>query len=192
MERTDDGDAAVDPDGDRRAGGRPAKAGRAVAENMVILTTSPLRVWSVLTDFAHHRHWKPFIQFAGEAVEGGEAKYTFRIGGLDKPVTTKADIIRVEKPVTFAWTAGVPKLLLFEESYELESDAAGTRLRHSLRFHGFLSGMWAALLRRKLAASLVESDRCLDHHLQRLAAKPGAKPRPLPPRHGGRKTRRRK
>ncbi len=192
MKRTDDGDVVVDPDGDRRIGSRPAKAGRAVIENIVILTTSPLRVWSVLTDFASHSHWKPYIQLAGEAVEGGDAEYTFKIKGLDKRLTTKADIVRVEKSVTFAWTAGVANLLLLEESYELESNAAGTRMRHSLRFHGFLSGMWTALLRRKLAASLVESDRCLSHHLRRLAAQPGVKPRPLPPRDGGKKVRRRK
>jgi hypothetical protein len=138
MERIDDSAASV-LGRDRRAGGRPAKAGRTV-ENIVTLTTSPVRVWSVLTDFANHRHWKPFIQLAGEAVEGGEATYTFRIGGLDRSLTSQADIIRVEKPIAFAWTAGVARLLQFEESYELESDAAGTRLRHRLCFHGFLSG----------------------------------------------------
>jgi hypothetical protein len=190
MERIDDSAASV-LGRDRRAGGRPAKAGRTV-ENIVTLTTSPVRVWSVLTDFANHRHWKPFIQLAGEAVEGGEATYSFRIGGLEKSLTSQADIIRVEKPIAFAWTAGVARLLQFEESYELESDAAGTRLRHRLCFHGFLSGVCAALLRRRFQASLVESDRCLDRHLRRLAAQPGVKPRPAPPRHGGKKTRRRK
>jgi hypothetical protein len=167
-------------------------AGGAAIENVATLTASPLRVWSVLTDFAAHSQWKPFTQLAGEPVEGGEATYTFRIGGLQKTLTSQADIIRAEKPLAFAWTAGVAKLLLFEESYELESDAAGTRLRHSLRFHGFLSRTLAALLHRKFQASLVESDRCLDRHLRRLAAQPGVKPRLLPPRHGGKKIRRRK
>ncbi len=191
MERTNDG-AGIDLGGDRRSGSRSAKAGRASVENIVTLATSPLRVWSVLMDFASHRYWKPFIQLAGEPVEGGEATYTFRIGGLQKTLTSQADIIRAEKPVAFAWTAGVAKLLLFEESYELESDGAGTRLRHSLRFHGFLSRIFAALLHRKFQASLVESDRCLDRHLRRLAAQPGVKPRLLPNRHGGKNTRRRK
>jgi hypothetical protein len=161
----------------------------AAIENVVILTASPLRVWSVLTDFAAHSQWKPFTQLAGEAVEGGEATYSFLIGGLGKPVTTAADITRVEKPVAFAWTAGVAKLLQFEEIYELERDPVGTRLRHSLCFHGFLSGMWTALLRRKLQAGLVQSDLCLDRQLRRLAVQPGVKPRPASPRHGGRKTR---
>lgn len=170
-------------------GARPANAARAAIENVVILTASPLRVWSVLTDFAAHSQWKPFTQLAGEAVEGGEATYSFLIGGLGKPVTTAADITRVEKPVAFAWTAGVAKLLQFEEIYELERDPVGTRLRHSLCFHGFLSGMWTALLRRKLQAGLVQSDLCLDRQLRRLAVQPGVKPRPASPRHGGRKTR---
>ena len=169
-----------------------AEGDRGAIENVVILAASPLRVWSVLTDFAAHPQWKPYTQLAGEAVEGGKATYTFRIGGIDRPVTTAADIIRVEKPIAFAWTAGVAKLLLFEESYELESDPAGTRLRHSLRFHGFMSGMWTALLRRKLQAGLVQSDRCLERQLRRLAAQSGVKPRPALPRHGGQKARKRK
>lgn len=181
---------AIGPVGALHDSGRSSNAGRAAIENVVILTASPLRVWSVLTDFAAHPQWKPFTQLAGEAVEGGEATYSFRIGGLGKPVTTAADITRVEKPVAFAWTAGVAKLLLFEEIYELERDPVGTRLRHSLRFHGFLSGMWTALLRRKLQAGLVQSDRCLDRQLRRLATYPGVKPRPAAPRHGGQKNRR--
>ena len=183
---------AIDPIGVRLDSGRPANAARAGIENVVILTASPLRVWSVLTDFAAHSQWKPFTQLAGEAVEGGKATYSFRIGGLGKPVTTAADITRIEKPVAFAWTAGVANLLQFEEIYELERDPVGTRLRHSLRFHGFLSGMWTALLRRKLQAGLVESDRCLNRQLRRLATQPGLKPRPAAPRHGGQKTRRHK
>ncbi|KQN00207.1 hypothetical protein ASE82_17815 [Sphingomonas sp. Leaf230] len=180
------GDAAIDPGGGHRADA----VGRTPIENIVTLIASPLRVWSVITDFAGHPQWKPFTQLAGEAVEGGKATYSFRIGGLGKPITTAADIIRVDKPVAFAWTAGVPKLLLFEEVYELEADPAGTRLRHSLRFHGFLSGMWTALLRRRLQAGLVQSDRCLERQLRRLATQPGLKPRPTPVRHGGRKNRR--
>jgi uncharacterized protein YndB with AHSA1/START domain len=190
MTSAENDDAAIDRD--RRDDGRPANVWRAAIENVVILTASPLRVWSVLTDFAAHPQWKPFTQLAGEAVEGGAATYSFVIAGLGKPITTEADIIRVEKPVAFAWTAGVAKLLLFEEIYELEPDPAGTRLRHSLRFHGFLSGVWTALLRRKLQAGLVQSDRCLDRQLRRLAAQPSMKPRPSPVRHGGRKNRRRK
>lgn len=182
---------AIDPVGARLDGDRSANAGRAAIENVVILRASPLRVWSVLTDFAAHSRWKPFTQLAGEAVEGGEATYSFRINGLGKPVMTAADITRVEKPVAFAWTAGVAKLLLFEEIYELERDPVGTRLRHSLRFHGFLSGMCTALLRRKLQAGLMQSDRCLDRQLRRLATQQGLKPRPAAPSQGGRKTRRR-
>lgn len=192
MTGNDDGDGAIRPDSARRTGSRPANAGRAAIEIVVILTASPLRVWSILTDFAAHPQWKPFTQLAGQAIEGGEATYSFRIRGLGKPVTTAADIIRVEKPVAFAWTAGVAKLLLFEEAYELERDPARTRVRHSLRFHGFLGSVFTAVLRRKLLAALVQSDRSLDRQLRRLAAQPGVKPGAAAPRHGGRKSRRHK
>jgi uncharacterized protein YndB with AHSA1/START domain len=190
MPQSEGGGIASDPGGECRASRRTVDAGCTFIENIVILPASPLRVWSVLTDFAAHPQWKPFVQLAGEAVEGGKATYSFRIGGLGKPITTTADIIRAEKPVVFAWTAGVAKVLLFEELYELESDPAGTRLRHSLRFHGFLNGMWTALLRKKLQAGLVTSDQCLDRQLRSLAARPSLKPRALPFRHGGKKTRR--
>ena len=177
-----EGGAAIDRDRGRRA----------AIENIVILQASPLRVWSVLTDFAGHPRWKPFTQLSGAAVEGGGATYSFRIGGLGKPATSAADIIRVDKPYAFAWTAGLAKLMLFEESYELERSPTGTRLRHSLRFHGRLAGVCTALLRRKLQAGLVQSDRCLERHLRRLAAQPGVRSTPSPALHGGRKPRRHK
>jgi hypothetical protein len=146
-------------------------------DNVTTFTASPLRVWTVLTDFAGHPQWKPFIQLSGAAVCGGDADYTFRIGGLDKAVTAKADIIRADKPLAFAWTAGVARFLLFEESYALESDPAGTRLRHSLRFSGIFARPLWALMRRKLQASLVQSDMCLDRQLRRLPAVPTSKGR---------------
>ena len=62
---------ASGPVGALHDSGRSSSAGRAAIENVVILTASPLRVWSVLTDFAAHPQWKPFTQLAGEAVEGG-------------------------------------------------------------------------------------------------------------------------
>lgn len=158
-------------------------------DNVTTLSVSPLRVWTVLTDFAGHSQWKPFIQLSGAAVCGGDANYTFRIGGLDKPVTAKADIIRVDKPLAFAWTAGVARFLLFEESYALESDPAGTRLRHSLRFSGILGRPLWALMRRRLQASLVQSDRCLDRQLRRLSAVPVSNSRTGPARTGARRQR---
>jgi uncharacterized protein YndB with AHSA1/START domain len=153
-------------------------------DNVTTLKAPPLRVWTVLTDFAGHPRWKPFIQLSGAAAVGGDATYTFRIGGLDKSITAEADIIRVDKPLAFAWTAGVAKFLLFEEAYALESDPTGTRLRHSLRFSGLFASPLAALMRRKLQASLVRSDECLERHLRHLS--PSQRPKdPAPPSRAG-------
>lgn len=67
MSGNEAGKAAIDP-----GGGRPADAvGRTPIENIVILAASPLRVWSVITDFAGHPQWKPFTQLAGEAICDG-------------------------------------------------------------------------------------------------------------------------
>lgn len=159
-------------------------------DNVTTLNASPLRVWTVLTDFAGHTQWKPFIQLSGAAVCGGDADYTFRIGGLDKSMTAKADIIRADKPLAFAWTAGVAKFLMFEEAYALESDPAGTRLRHSLRFSGIFGRPLWALMRRRLQTSLVQSDRCLDRQLRRLSAVPVPNSRTGTARIGARNQRR--
>ena len=161
-----------------------------VIENVTSLKASPLRVWSVLTDFAGHARWKPFIQLSGTAVQGGEAAYIFRIGKLDKEITAKADIICIDKPRMFAWTAGVPKLLLVEETYTLEMEATGTRVRHSLHFTGLLGVPLAAMMRGTIQVSLVRSDAGLERYLRRLAAQPSAKGRTLPPRNGFRSNRR--
>lgn len=160
-------------------------------DHVTILKTSPLRVWTVLTDFAGHAQWKPFIQLAGAAVVGGDATYTFRISGLGKAVTSSADIIRVEKPFAFAWTAGVAKLLLFEEAYELEAVPEGTRLRHSLRFSGIFAAPLQWLMARKVVASLERSDWCLERQLRRSPVQQ-VPSRPAPVRNGFRKQRRQK
>lgn len=186
MEGVEDASIGSSPDGQQ------VRARRATVDHVMILQASPLRVWSALTDFANHRYWKPFIQLAGDAVEGGDATYSFRVGGLDKTITATAEIIRVEKPSAFAWTTGMAKLLLFEEAYELENAPTGTRLRHSMRFTGLLGGPWIALRRRTLEASLVASDQSLERYLRRLAAQSGAKLRPTSARHGVKKIRRQK
>ena len=161
-----------------------------VIENVISLKASPLRIWSVLTDFPAHSRWNPFIRLSGAAVQGGEAAYIFRIGRLDKELTAKANIIRADKPRMFTWTAGVPKLPMFEENYTLESEATGTRVRHSLRFSGLLGAPLAAMMRRKIHASLAQSDAGLERHLRRLSAQPAAKGRTLPARNGFRSNRR--
>lgn len=190
MERNNDHDKSVGGEAHDGQPVVPREAGRlGQIDNVVILKASPLRVWSVLTDFTGHRSWKPFIQLAGEAVEGGEATYSFRIGGLEKPMTSQAGIVRVEKPVVFAWTAGVARMLLFEERYELANDPGGTRVRHSVRFSGLFSRPLMALMRRKIQTSLVHADQCLERYLRRLAAQPTAKPRPTPPNRAARRAR---
>lgn len=159
-------------------------------DNVTSLKASPLRVWSILTDFAGHSQWKPFIQLSGAAIRGGDATYTFRIGGIDKSMTAKADITRVEKPMEFAWTAGVAGFLLFEEAYALESEPTGMHLRHSLRFSGVFAGPLAGLIRRKPRATLDRSDSCLERHLWRLSAQQAPKGRTLPAHHGVKSRRR--
>jgi hypothetical protein len=161
-----------------------------VIENVTSLKASPLRIWSVLTDFAGHARWKPFIKLSGAAAQGGEAAYIFRIDKLDKEITAKADITCIDKPRMFAWIAGVPKLLLFEENYLLEMEATGTCVRQSLHLSGLFGTPMAAIMRRTFHASLVRSDARLERHLRRLAAHPSTKGRTLAPRNGFRSNRR--
>lgn len=141
-----------------------------VIDNVTSLKASPLRVWLVLTDFARHPQWRPFIQLSGAAIPGGAANYTFRIGGRDRPVTAKADITRIDKPFVFAWATGIANILLFEEAYALEREPTGARLRHSLRLSGLLGGLLMTMMRPRLKASLIRSDQCLERHLRRLSS----------------------
>lgn len=177
---------------DRARLGRPVETSMSV-ENAVVLTASPLRVWTLLTDFARQAEWKPFIRLAGDAHVGGSATYSFHLPVLDRSVSSDAEILTAEKPDAFAWAAGLSKMLQVEEWYELADDPAGTRMVHSLRFAGIFARPLLAMKRRKLEASLAVSDRCLDRHLRRLAAQPNRKPRlPVFSHGGGKKHRRRR
>ena len=105
------------------------------------IDVSPERVWSVLTNFAHHPDWNPFIrEIRGEVRKG--AKLYVRLGPPDgKPMTFKPVVTSVEPARSFCWlgTLVTPWLFTGDHKFRLEPLGSGrTRFHHSETFGGLL------------------------------------------------------
>ena len=130
------------------------------------LSTSPLRVWTALSDLAGFARWHPFIRLSGAAVEGGAIGYTFNTTFLRKAMTAPATITRFRKPEEIGWKAGMPGLLMFEETYQIDAITSGTQMRHSTRCWGPFSRVASDKLNGRILASMEEADRAFERYLR--------------------------
>jgi hypothetical protein len=96
----------------------------------------PERVWALLTDFAGHPAWDPFLAaIEGEPRLGARLRVRFKKGGTFRPRVTELADGRV---LEWLGSLGVRGIFDGRHRFELAPDGAGTRLRHSERFSGLL------------------------------------------------------
>lgn len=155
-------------------------------ENVTCLSTSPLRVWTAVSDLDGFARWHPFIRLSGVASEGGAIGYTFNTTFLRKALTAPATITRFRKPAEIGWKTGLRGLLLFEEAYQIDAISSGTGVRHTTRCWGLVSILAARKMKGRILASMEESDRALERYLR-----PGS-PAARPLSRGGRRVAKRK
>ncbi len=135
-------------------------------EHVTRLSTSPLRVWTALSDLAGFVRWHPFIRLSGAAVEGAAIGYTFNTTFLRKPMTAPATITRCLKPEVIGWKTGMPGLLMFEEAYRIDAIASGTQMNHSTRCWSPFSRVASGKLKGRILASMEEADRAFERYLR--------------------------
>lgn len=143
-------------------------------EHVMRLSTSPLRVWTAVSDLGGFAKWHPFIRLSGVASEGAKIGYTFTSAFLRKPLTAPATITHFRKPLAIAWKTGMPGLLMLEEAYQIDAISSGTEIRHTTRCWGFVSLLAARKIAGHILDNMKESDRALERYL-----KPGSPARPL-------------
>lgn len=139
-------------------------------ENVTILNASPatvwsVLVWSVLTDFSDYENRRPLVQLSGKPALGATIDVIIRVGPMKKTFANVAGVTRILRPNEFAWTAGMGRILGFEDAYTLSADKAGTQLRHQIRFFGVLANLWCRLMRRRMLTVLIDADASLQRHL---------------------------
>jgi hypothetical protein len=110
-------------------------------QTQIDIGAPPERVWSVLTDFARHPEWNPFIrEIRGEVREG--ARLHVVLGPPDgKPMTFTPVVTAAEPNRRFAWRGTLLAGWLFtgEHAFRLEGlPGGGTRFHHGETFGGLL------------------------------------------------------
>ncbi len=135
-------------------------------EHVTCLSTSPLRVWTAVSDLGSFARWHPFIRLSGVASEGAKIGYTFTTTFLRKPLTAPATITRFRKPSEIGWKTGMRGLLMFEEAYQIDAISSRTEVRHTTRCWGLVSILAARKMKGRILASMKESDRALERYLR--------------------------
>jgi hypothetical protein len=109
-------------------------------DTRIEIATSPMRVWSVLTDFARFPEWNPFIVRIEGTLEPG-ARLRVQIKPPGKSAMTFTPTILVARPAKeFRWRGRLllPGIFDGEHAFELESRGDGCSFRQSERFTGLL------------------------------------------------------
>jgi hypothetical protein len=141
-------------------------------QHVSFLKITPLKVWSALTDLEGYQHWNPRIRLSGKASLGAVVDYSIDTNRFGKTLAATATIITYDKPVEFAWRTGLNGILLFEDSYKIAVDPAGTRLLHELRFSGVFAWLWYGLMKRRLIKGLIAEDMALERQMRRQTIEP--------------------
>lgn len=133
-------------------------------EHVTRLSTSPLRVWTAVSDLDGFARWHPFIRLSGVASEGAEIGYTFSTTFLRKAMIAPATITRFRKPVEIGWKTGVLGLFLLEEAYQIDAISSGTEVRHTTRCWTLVSILAARKMKGRILGSMKEADRALERY----------------------------
>ncbi|MFA6115512.1 MAG: SRPBCC family protein [Sphingomonas sp.] len=143
-------------------------------EHVTCLSTSPLRVWTAVSDLGGFARWHPFIRLSGVASEGSAVGYTYYTTWLRKPLTAPATITRFRKPAAISWKTGLRGLMMLEETYRIDAVSSGTEIRHTTRCWGLVSILAARKMKGRILGSMKESDRALERYLR--PGSPAARP----------------
>lgn len=147
---------------------------------------SPQQVWEVLVDFPSYSEWNPFIIKANPA-KSKESILDKNLKGQNLQITTK---VMEDKPQVFnpkiteatpakelSWVGKVGSecLLKAEHSFVLEEIKGGkTRLIHSEKFSGMLSGIINAEQRGKIRKSFEKMNSSLAERVEEVNKPTGA------------------
>ena len=119
-------------------------------QTTAVIDATPDVAWQVLTDFAAHAEWNPFMtSISGEAAEG--ARLTVRLappGG--RAMTFRPTVTVAEPGRTLEWLGrvGAPGVFDGRHRFELEPLPDGrTRLTHGETFRGLLvRPLWRSMV----------------------------------------------
>jgi hypothetical protein len=111
-----------------------------VIDTRIEIAVPPVRVWSVLTDFARFPEWNPFItRIEGVAESGTLLRIEIRQPGKSA-MTFRPRVLAARPGKELRWLGRLllPGIFDGEHAFELESRGNGCSFRQSERFTGLL------------------------------------------------------
>lgn len=108
-------------------------------DTQIRIAASPVDVWQVLTDFGRYPEWNPFIRAIEGQAEAG-ARLRVEIDAAGKRHVFQPRVLQATQARCLRWLGriGFPGLFDGEHGFFLEAEGAGTLLRQTESFQGFL------------------------------------------------------
>lgn len=138
------------------------------------IAAEPERVWEVLTDFARHPDWNPFIRAISGPLEAGGRLSVHICPPGQKGMQFRPKVLAAEPARELRWkgTVGIPGIFDGEHVFRLESIAGGTRLHHGETFSGLLPALMSARSFEPIEAGFRAMNEALAHRVQTLVQPP--------------------
>ena len=131
-------------------------------------------VWSILTDFARHAQWNPFIrEISGELRKGAQLQVNLGAPGK-RAMRFKPIVEMVEPQKTFRWLGHLffPGLFDGEHIFELESTGENTtRFIQREKFNGILVGIFSKSLDTDIKNGFMAMNEALKKEVEKTAGK---------------------
>lgn len=143
-------------------------------ESTFHLAASPLRVWSMLANFDEYRFWRPGTRITAHKPEaGGRFRYARRTF-WKKWLVVDATITHWDKGSAIGWRCGVDSLIGFTETYRIEEEGSGSRIRHSIEAIGFLGRLAGRLVANDIITTIEMEDAAFARFVKRVMREPAA------------------
>jgi hypothetical protein len=131
-------------------------------------------VWTILTDFARHAQWNPFIrEISGELRKGAQLQVNLGAPGK-RAMRFKPIVQRVEPQKTFRWLGHLFFSGLFDGEHIFELESIGenaTRFIQREKFNGILVGIFSNNLDTDIKNGFMAMNEALKREAEKTAGK---------------------
>lgn len=143
-------------------------------ESTFHLNASPLRVWSLLANFDEYRLWRPDTRITvREPGVGSRFRYARRTF-WKKWLAVDGTITHWHKGSAVGWRCGVDRLIGFTETYLIEDEGSGSRVRHSIEAIGFVGRLASRLVANDILTAIEMEDAAFVNFVKRVMREPAA------------------
>lgn len=117
-----------------------------IISTTIEIAAQPERVWAVLTDFARHPEWNPFIRSISGTLEAGSRLDVHICPPGQKGMRFRPKVLAVAPARELRWKGSllIPGIFDGEHVFRLEPHNGGTRLHHEETFSGVLPLLMSA------------------------------------------------